>query len=190
MKLGFVRGVPILVLLIVFLMSPMGDSVMERLMSTSSEGKVDLSTLGRFAAWYTASEIFKLEPFFGVGQAQFQDFMKTIFPPNLFTLGSVFTLRHAHNGFFSILAETGLWGVAHVFTLLFFVVKSIRRSVNIENGMKGVLLLNLIIMIGLGLLDNIPFHDGFLFMGIWLLSIYLFNYEKKYPGTSKVSEIK
>ena len=43
---------------------------------------------------------------------------------------------------------------------------------------KTPLFLSLVITLGLGMLDNIPFYDYSIFMGIWLLSLYLFDYNK------------
>lgn len=191
LKTSVVKGAPIFLLVVIFLLSPWGETFLDRLLFTKTSTGVDMSTFGRFAAWYTAGEIFKISPFFGVGQAQYQEFMISIFPTNIFQEGSVFALKHAHNALLVLVSETGLWGLGHVLILLIMSLKGIFKNSSRISKLSSPLFLSLVITLSLGVLDNIPFYDFSIFFGVILLSLYVYDYDKvlkKEVGTKVLAE--
>lgn len=139
-------------------------------------GKLDASSMGRIAAWYTAVTVIKSHPLWGCGPGNFliynaQLLDKFNFIPVVQTLPR---LGHAHNLFLMVLSEHGLIGFSFlglvVVACFWRLVNYIRRT---WDGFGIALLCGGIVTLFLGLFDVFPLFPSSIGWGAWYMGVLL-----------------
>lgn len=151
-------------------------------MSTFLSGKIDLSSLGRIGAWYTAFNIIQTDPVWGVGPGNFL-VRNTLLLNNLsyvLPIGEYIPrLGHAHNVFLLVLSEQGLVGFAVLgsfcLTGLYFLIRFIRCT---KSGFGLALLSGGVVTLFLGMFDVFPLFPSSVVFGSWYMSV-LFSLRDK-----------
>ncbi len=139
-------------------------------------GKLDASSMGRIAAWYTAVTVIKSHPLWGCGPGNFLFFNAELldkfnFIPVVQTLPR---LGHAHNLFLMVLSEHGLIGFSFlgivVVSCFWRLVNYIRKT---WDGFGIALISGGIVTLFLGLFDVFPLFPSSIGWGAWYMGVLL-----------------
>ena len=129
-----------IIIVVFFLLILLPDSnLSNRTSATNATGSLDASSADRLEAWWAARVMFKQHPIIGVGQHNFMEHHTLM----------------AHNSFFLVLAETGIFGTICWVMLIVSGIKTLRRIDRIETKntenityLKGIAHCNLVALYG------------------------------------------
>jgi len=136
------------------------NSPIKRNVSPLNEGNIDLSNMGRIAAWVASFNMFLERPFVGVGNGNFGEKFLAYYNDMGIDLSKIgLSLIHAHNIYLRILSENGLLGFSLFLIILFLTFKTILKHIDLNNkNYSGIsILTGLLVLLFLGLVDAIPF---------------------------------
>ena len=157
------------------------DMFLKQGMNTFVSGRLDASSMGRIAAWYTAGTIIKSHTLWGVGPGNFLAYnVEFLARYNMLPIVQTLPrLGHAHNLALMVLSEHGFIG----FTFLSMVcvtcaVKLLRYIRYTWDGFGLALLGGGIVMLFLGVFDVFPLFPSSLGWGAWYMGV-LFSLGKE-----------
>lgn len=163
------------VLVFVFWSIIPSDSIVKKGLMGLLSGKMDVSSLGRIAAWATALDTIPKHWFWGIGPGNFLQYNEAFLAnlPSLPLIDQIPRLGHAHNIYLIILCEHGVLGFAMISGVvglcLYRLITFIRR--NPTNSMGYALLCGGIVLAALGCLDAIPLFPSTVGWGAWFMGV-------------------
>jgi O-antigen ligase len=172
-KFGFIMGFLAILAVILWNILP-DDMFLKKGFETFLSGKLDASSMGRIAAWYTAWTIMKTHPIWGAGPGNFllyniELLQRYHFIPVVQTLPR---LGHAHNLFLMVLSDYGLVGFAALSVVCgTCAVRLIRYIRKAWDGFGFALLCGGIVTLFLGLFDVFPLFPSSLGWGAWYMGV-------------------
>ena len=174
----------VLVVLVVVVWNMLPDDLfLKQGLQTLLSGKLDPSSLGRIAAWYTAITIIQAQPVWGAGPGNFLIYNIELLENLSFLpmVDQIPRLGHAHNLFLMILAEYGCVGAGFLMIVCGICLKRllsyIRRA---WDGFGLAIFCGGIVMLFLGLFDVFPLYPSSLGWGTWFMSV-MFSLRGKEP---------
>ena len=172
-KLAMFTGVFAVLVFVVWNLLP-DDLFLKKGFQTLLSGKLDASSLGRIAAWYTAVTVIPTHPLWGVGPGNFISYNVELLDSFSFIpiVEMIPRLGHAHNIVLMILADYGCIGAGALLVICLVCLKRlmayIRRT---GDGFGFALLSGGIVMMFLGLFDVFPLFPSSMGWGGWFMSV-------------------
>lgn len=165
--------------LVVWNMLP-DDLFLKQGFETLMSGKLDASSLGRIAAWYTALTVIHSDPVWGIGPGNFLSYNVEVLESFSFIpiVELIPRLGHAHNLVLMVLSEYGCLGAAFLLGVCIVCLKRLLGYIRRTWDAFGLALLSGgIVMLFLGLFDVFPLFPSSMGWGAWFMSV-LFSLRK------------
>ena len=178
-KFAVFTGVFALVAFVVWNMLP-DDLFLKKGFETLMSGKLDASSLGRIAAWYTAVTVIHSDPVWGIGPGNFLSYNVSVLESFSFipVVELIPRLGHAHNLVLMVLSEYGCLGAAFLLFVCAICLKRLLGYIRRTWDAFGLALLSGgIVMLFLGLFDVFPLFPSSMGWGAWFMSV-LFSLRK------------
>ena len=182
-KLAMFTGVFALRVIVVWNMLP-DDRFLKKGFETFLSGKLDASSLGRIAAWYTAVTVIPSHPIWGVGPGNFISYNVELLESFSFIpiVEMIPRLGHAHNIVLMILADYGCIGAGCLLVICLVCLKRLMSHIRrTGDGFGFALLSGGIVMMFLGLFDVFPLFPSSMGWGGWFMSVMFSLRQEKEP---------
>ena len=159
------------------------DLFLKQGLQTFLNGKLDPSSLGRIAAWYTAVTVIQAQPVWGAGPGNFLIYNIELLEKLSFLpmVDQIPRLGHAHNLFLMVLAEYGCVGAAFLMIVCGICLKRLLSYIKRTwDGFGLSIFCGGVVMLFLGLFDVFPLYPSSLGWGTWFMSV-MFSLRGKEP---------